>query len=154
MVQSDDVYFYKSGEKLSVEILGHARWAKIRLWNDDWTYSAAAPLQWPKMSIFGLFWTFMGSIKEQILMQWIWYILMKFILISLVKNSAVKSSVTRGEWRSGFETMMGHTYSAAAPLQWPKVSIFGIFCTYMDTIKEQILMEWIWYIPQCFRMHL
>ena len=109
MVQSDDVYFYKSGEKLSVEILGHARWAKIRLWNDDWTYSAAAPLQWPKMSIFGLFWTFMGSIKEQILMQWIWYILMKFILISLVKNSAVKSSVTQGEWRSGSETMMGHT---------------------------------------------
>ena len=109
MVHSDDVYFDKSGEKLSGEILGHARWAKIGLWNDDGTYSAAALLQWPKVSIFGIFCTYMSSIQERILIQRIWYIRMMFILINLVKNSAVKSSVTRGERRSGSETMMGHT---------------------------------------------
>ena len=58
MVHSDDVYFDKPGEKLSGEILGHARWAKIGLWNDDGTYSAAALLQWPKVSIFGIFRTY------------------------------------------------------------------------------------------------
>ena len=79
MVHSDDVYFDKPGEKLSGEILGHSRWAKIGLWNDNVTYSAAALFQWPKVSIFGIFCTYKGSIKEQILMQCIWYILMMFI---------------------------------------------------------------------------
>ena len=76
---SDDVYFDKSGEKLRGEILGHAKWPKIGLLNDDATYSAAAPLQWPKVSIFGIFRTYMDTIKKQILMQWIWYFLTKFI---------------------------------------------------------------------------
>ena len=73
------VYFEISDRKHSYEILGQVKWAKISLWNDDGTYSAAAPLQWPKVSIFGIFRTYMDTIKKQILMQWIWYFLTKFI---------------------------------------------------------------------------
>ena len=70
-------------------------------------------------------------------------------LISLVKNSAVKSSFTRGERRSGSETMMGHTPPAAL-FQWPKMIICGIFCTYMGSIQERILLQRIWYIRMMF----
>ena len=49
------VYFEISDRKHSYEILGQVKWAKISLWNDDGTYSAADPLQWLKVSIFGIF---------------------------------------------------------------------------------------------------